>query len=750
MINGLLLYLRFCFILRKNNKFRLVKNMKISLAWVLDHLEHNITDLKSFAADLQDRFNKSVGELESFYYTELKNDMVRGSLGSTKDAWLVKDKSGLRLATYQDLDGSKDGFLPAPYGEEKLFKAGDFADVILEIDNKSLTHRADLWCHYGIAREVGALYGFKLKPLSELPVNISDNAQTGSVKVKIDSSIKNACKSFSAVQIDNVQITPSPFWMVLRLARVGSRSINLPVDLTNYTMLDVGNPLHAFDLKALSSGVIEPKFASNKEKLALLDGKEIELCDQDLIITNGSKPLALAGIMGGLDSGVNDSTKNLLVEAVVFDPGVIRKAALRHKTRTEASSRFEKGLDCSGNILALKQFITKLKEFQPNIMVSSLASLGDKPIEQKIDINLDRFKKILSMDISDQQIIDILKSLHFKVAQKDNSLEVVVPSFRGSREFIHEADVLEEVGRVIGFEKVISSIPKLPLKGWNLERHLKLRSIKDFCAYAGSMQEVSNYPLYDQLWLQELKLDLDTNFKVINPVSEFRFQPVSTLLIHLAQNIFNNLQRDIKVFEVGSVWSLDKNKPIETKKLAVSWLGSEAFFDFKAFFINLFASLGLNVSWSKGENYFFKKDATAQLKLGDKIIGFVGYAAPFIELKVGKPVLIAELDVEPLVNFVPYTQVSPLPKFPVSKLDVSLFVVDKNVAELETVIKNSYNLITGVELIDTMHKPEWGEKKSYTFRYYVTSPDQTLTKEEIGSVQSTVEDNLRSLGATIR
>ena len=208
--------------------------MKISLSWVLDHLDHDVKNLKSFAKDFQEKFNSSIGEMESFEYKVLSKDIFRDNFEG-KDAWLIDD-NGIRLATYKDIGGEKEGILPAPYTDEKIFKAGEFSDIIFDIDNKSLTHRADLWSHYGIAREISAFYGWKLKDINILDIKQSTDNSTGSVKAIVDSKVKAACKKFAVCEVDNIEITPSPFWLLIRLARVGSRSINLTVDLTNYVV----------------------------------------------------------------------------------------------------------------------------------------------------------------------------------------------------------------------------------------------------------------------------------------------------------------------------------------------------------------------------------------------------------------------------------------------------------------------------------------------------------------------------------
>lgn len=723
--------------------------MKISLSWVLDHLDHDVKNLKSFAKDFQEKFNSSIGEMESFEYKVLSKDIFRDNFEG-KDAWLIDD-NGIRLATYKDIGGEKEGILPAPYTDEKIFKAGEFSDIIFDIDNKSLTHRADLWSHYGIAREISAFYGWKLKDINILDIMQSTDNSTGSVKAIVDSKVKAACKKFAVCEVDNIEITPSPFWLLIRLARVGSRSINLTVDLTNYVMLDLGNPMHAFDLKAFSSGIIEPKFL-NGNKLRLLDENEITITSEDLVITDGTNPVALAGIMGGYDSGVTNSTKNILVEVAVFDPGVVRKATVRHKTRTEASSRFEKGLDLNGNLRSLKYYLTLLKNFQPGILINDIVSLGDNAPEQKIEINLSQFKKLLSVDIDNLEIINILEMFGFFTEKIDNNkLIVTVPSFRGMREFSYQADVLEEVGRYLGYNKVINSIPKIELKGWDLETHLKKRKIKDFCAYNGLMNEVSNYPLLDEEWYKSLKFNDELNIEIINPVSEFRYRPINSLIWHLTQNIYNNrASKSLKIFEVAPVWSLKDSNPKEVQKIAFAWLSSEDFYDFKNFFVSLFNMLGLSVYFKPEKKYLFKESATAAMYHNEKLVGHIGYAADFLEKKIEKPFLIAELNLDVLVEKIPENKIKPLAKFPVSKLDVSFFALNKLVKDLEDIIYRSHALINSVELIDSMQKKEWGEKKSYTFRYNIRSDDHTLNKDEIKSIQEFVENNLIKFGVELR
>jgi phenylalanyl-tRNA synthetase beta chain len=749
--------------------------MKLSLNWLLEHLDHqlskNFDSILDFAHDFAKKFNSSIGEMEQFTHLKLNNDLYHGKYLKSeneyaefnvdgqivkiktdlkRNAWLVNDKSW-RLANYQDIFSDKDGILPEPHQNDHNIYKSNFEDIIFEIENKSLTHRADLWSHYGMAREVSALYDWKLKELILDKLATLGN-KTGQISVKLEAKIKAACPKFAVCQIDNIQVIPSPINIVIKLASVGSRSINLPVDLTNYVMLDIGNPMHAFDEKSFTTThLIEPKFAQNGQKLKLLDEKTITLNDQDLIISDSHEPLALAGVMGGFNSGVNSNTKSIILEAAVFDPGVIRKATVRHKTRTEASTRFEKGIDLSGNLTAIRSYITQLKNYLPDIQVNNIVSLGELPADQKIKINLNNFKKKLSIKIDTETIVKILEKLNFKLSNNLDELEVTVPLSRGTREFIYEADILEEIGRYLGFDKVTSSTPKIPLKGWDIEKHLRARHIKDFCAYAGSMNEVSNYPLFDEIWLNELKYKGDDNIYIINPVSEFRFRPVTNLIIHLVQNIYNNrLEKSLKFFEMAPVWNIAHNKPQETKKLAAAWIGVEDFYDFKNFWCGLFNSLGLQIDWQPAENDLFKNGSTAKLIYNEQLLGFVGYAAPFIEAKIGKPILIAEIDLNILISNNLNPKLKPLNKYPISKLDVSFFISNKNVNQLEKLILTANDMISSVELIDTLTKPEWNGKNSYTFRYNVVNQERNLNKDDLQKIMDSVHGKLREIGAEIR
>jgi phenylalanyl-tRNA synthetase beta chain len=755
--------------------------MKLSLNWLLEHLDHqvskNFSSLLNFAQDFAQKFNSSIGEMEKFTHLKLNHDLNHGKYLKSenelaefsidgqiikiktdlkRNAWLVNDQNW-RLANYQDIFSDKDGILPEPHQNDHDVYKSHFEDIIFEIENKSLTHRADLWSHYGMAREISALYDWRLKDLKKDNVDIinfktdSEN-KTGQIMVKFNEKIMAACPKFAVCQIDNIKAIPSPIEIVIKLASVGSRSINLPVDLTNYVMLDIGNPMHAFDKKSFeSTNIIEPKFAENGQKIKLLDEKNITLNDQDLVISDSHDPLALAGVMGGYSSGINSNTTSIILEAAVFDPGVIRKATVRHKTRTEASTRFEKGLDLAGNLTAIETYVTRLKKYLPDIQVFNIISVGNLPDAQKITIKLSEFKKKLSIQIDNHKIIEILNKLNFEVTVNNEELNIKVPLARGTREFIYEADILEEIGRFVGFNNVISSIPKIELKGWDIEKHLRSRHIKDFCAYNGCMNEVANYPLFDEMWLNDLKYHPESNLHIINPVSEFRFRPVNNLIIHLAQNIYNNrLEKSLKLFEVAPVWQINNNQPQENKKLAVAWLGTEDFYDFKNFWLRLFNSLGLNVEWQANEHSLFKNGATARLILNNKTLGYVGYAAPFIETKIGKPLLIAEIDADLLVNDYAHTKLKPLNKFPVSKLDVSFLIADTTVSKLEKLILTAHEMVSKVELIDTMTKPEWHNKISYTFRYNVASHDRNLNKDDLQKIIDIIQYKLKETGAEIR
>ena len=371
---------------------------------------------------------------------------------------------------------------------ESLAKYLKLTDVVLEIDNKSLSNRSDLWGHYGLARELGVIYEAPLKDYSKLlEPEIVEGEESLSVKVE-DSRL---CPRYLALVIGGLEIVESPQWLKNRLQAVGIRPINNIVDLTNYVMLETGQPLHAFDRALVNK--IGVRLAKKNEQLILLDGQEKELSEEMLVITDGEQPVAVAGVMGGKDSGVSLTTNEIILEAANFEAVSIRKTAAQLGVRTEASMRFEKSLDPNLAEIALRRFWSLLKQVAPGAKVISKITDQKKfnLSTEPLSLSLDWINERAGQEIPATKVISILERLGFSLTNNDGELSVLIPSWRAAKDVRLKEDILEEVLRFWGYDNLISSAPKVPLLPPIRLADLALeRKLEDFLS--GSLNLIAN------------------------------------------------------------------------------------------------------------------------------------------------------------------------------------------------------------------------------------------------------------------
>ena len=364
-------------------------------------------------------------------------------------------------------------------------------DWVFEIDNKSINHRPDLWGHYGFARELAAIYGRDL-----LPIVVPTELPTAGKKVNVEIDDKEACPRYCGLVIDGVQSGPSPNELRWQLQAVDQRAINLPVDLTNFVMLDLGQPMHAFDARHVEKTSIRVRRAKDGESITTLDGQKRKLDDKDLLICAGDKPEALAGIMGGEGTMVEDGTTSLFLESANFRASTIRRTTMRLGLRTDASTRFEKAQDPANAETAVHYFLALLQSYCPSAQPAGplVDPEGFSYEAVPLVLRRDRLALKLGVVLEDQQVVDILTSLSFEVATSDEGFVCKVPSFRATKDIAIEDDLIEEVGRMYRYD----NIPEEPLVGTiqppkhNEELFLVRRMIEVSCLELGC-HEVYNY-----------------------------------------------------------------------------------------------------------------------------------------------------------------------------------------------------------------------------------------------------------------
>lgn len=774
--------------------------MKLSIAWIFDHIEGDWKE--QVIPRLIELFNQKTAEIERFtritvnlealtlaqvidisadavtlrssewdvaFDVPFRSDAVEGSW------FLVKRvKEAYVWATPADLGSEKECDIPALHVDE-LWRAGDWKrafeveDYIIEVDNKSITNRPDLWGHRGFAREIAALLDLKFKEeslfFSDISIQELGSAREGSsahCSVELDAG--HAIKRFAAVALPSISYTPSLLWMAHRLLRVESKPIDALVDMTNYVMLDTSQPMHAFDADTIPSHTLVPRFASENEDLILIDGQEIKLNHEDLIITDGKKPLALAGVMGGAASAVSKVTKALLLEAACFDATTIRRSAARHKKRTEASARFEKSLDPNQNVIAIKRYIKLLEDAQISFTCDdAILSLGSVAMPLKISISHEFIQNRIGMTLGSDQIIKILTDLGFGVSLSDeDSYEVIVPTFRSTKDVTIKEDIVEEIGRFIGYGSIPQVLPSKQCAALDLNAVYRLRRIKLLLAQVGHMRELCNYALYDEYFLELMRWDCKQLLEVQSPVSENMRRPVNSLVPHLLKGVHENAQdhHQLRFFEWGRTWTVEGETITEKKSLTGIIFEQKDPIDFyacKALLMQLFTLLRMEVTWHKVDNPeqpWFAPYRTADIHVDGNVVGRAGIA----NFGLLHPLLdrgeafIFELDGDALLAYQePIPLYVPTSKYPEVERDISMLVPKQaTVAEITDIIAQADNTIVAVQLIDFFEKEEWTTQKSLTMRFILHDERKTLTKVEVDSVYERVITALTRLGAEIR
>src|SRR5579859_5302037 len=431
--------------------------MKLSIAWIFDHIK---TDWKQVdIPDLLKKFNLMTAEIEHSYkvaldlslfsiwqVTDVKSDKVvvfstewdkEFSFNKRSDAhpgnmFLITQKG---WATVEDLKSEKEGLFPALTMTDNQMAGAwkndiETEDIILEIDNKAITNRPDMWSHRGFAREMAAILNVELKSLdhflSKHQVKHYEDVVAATPQEPFSVAVKNhtLCKHYAGLYVEEIEAAPSLLWMAYRLARIDARPISAIVDITNYVMFDIGQPMHAFDAQKISTKKIEVTLASSGQHITLLDGSKVELTSQDVVITDSRQPIALAGIMGGASTGVNADTESVFLEAACFDASHIRKTSSRLKIRTEASARFEKMLDPNLNLIAINRFLKLMHESAISMKVSDpIITLGSPPHTHIVEISHQFIESRLGVRIKPDQVKSILEKIDFIVDEVGRSEE---------------------------------------------------------------------------------------------------------------------------------------------------------------------------------------------------------------------------------------------------------------------------------------------------------------------------------------
>ena len=674
--------------------------------------------------------------------SKIRNQESFGMLCSTKELGLGGDAEGIMILP-SDL----------PIGRP-VFEVLGMKDVMYEI---GLTpNRSDCLSVVGVAREVSAMVG---KPLHLPEPDLHESSAHASDKASVIIEDADLCPRYAARLIEGVKIGPSPDWMVRRLETVGMRSINNVVDITNFVMMELGQPLHAFDFNLLRKQRIVVRRAGQGDKFTTLDGQERTLEASDLVICDGVGPVALAGVMGGLDSEVQDDTKDILLESAYFNPVSIRRTSKRLGLHTESSHRFERGTDVDMVPLALDRAAALIADLAGGTIAMGAVDVYPEQIARRtVTITPARTSEVLGLELGVGDISDKLSAIDLKCEPVDGSLLVEIPNFRPDLE--REIDLIEEVARLVGYDQIPVTMPVSSLTCQQLPAHLTLeRKVRDQMTRLGYC-EVINYSFFnagclDRIGLSE-KDPRRQNVRILNPLAEDQSVMRTTLVPSLLETAARNLayrSEDLALFELRPVFqpSDDADLPQESLRLAailcgrrepLGWAQSDVkvdFFDMKGAIEELLSSLRITgMTWnSQSDETYYHPGKSCTLYSGDRLLGTLGEVHPEVlyEFDLGQSAILCDLDVEALFEVGgSKIQFQPLSRFPDVQRD-SAFLVDTGISaqQVLTVLgRVKIKDLEKIELFDVYSGEGIPQgKKSLAIRASYRALDRTLTDELI-------------------
>ncbi len=645
-------------------------------------------------------------------------------------------------------------------------------DILLEIDNKSMTNRPDLWGHYGIAREISALYDL---PLVKFDKFVPDCSEPFAVDIKdID-----RCPRYIGSKIEGLYVKPSPFEIQSRLWRVGLRPINALVDVTNYVMLAVGQPTHAFDADNISGGITVRR-ASDKEELLLLNGKQLALSSDDLVIADSECAVALAGVMGGAKDSILPTTEKVILEVANFESTGIRRTALRYDNRTESSSRYEKAVDPERCDQALALSMKMFRELYPDMKVTAFTDVYPVKLQKKeIDVEISWLERRLGKRISNEDVSKKLGELGFEVSFTETVMHIIVPTWRSTGDVSIKADIMEEVARMYGYENFEPTRIFTSFDGAINQLDIDLvRKIKEYLAFRCGMQEIFTYPWMSDEYVAAILPNTNGVLRLSTPPSPEESYIRSSLLPNICKAVAKNERYygDFSVFEEAQIFR-DENYsspydqreklPTQERHLAGAFAGDQN--GMKDIFLRAKGILESMPRMTHMENFTFERsekpfwaDETVWLNivLDGKKIGDFALLSKKASLACGiknLAVILFELNLDALIPFKSRTNTfEHLPEFPTIEYDVSvLFDVDTKWNMIsETVLKkkNKDSFLQGVKFVDEYKgKGIPDGKKSVTLRLLIGSGAKTLTSDEIETCANTVVKFLtKELGAEAR
>ena len=647
---------------------------------------------------------------------------------------------------------------------ENISDALNLGDTILEIDNKSLSNRPDLWGHYGIARELSVIYNV---PLKELEINKPDSLP----EYKVSIEEKDKCKRYAAVKIEGVNTKESPNWMKTLITNAGMRPINAIVDITNYVMMAVGQPTHAFDSTHVEGEKIVVRNAKENEKLLLLDNNELDLTTDDLVICDESSPLALAGIRGGKKDSILPETTSVVLEVANFSAGTIRKTGKRFAEKTDASIRYEKGIDTQRVDLGISLALELFKEIFPD---SKVVAFKDEYLEATPNNVIDVTKKFLDdrlgKVISNEEITRILTGLGYEVSFDNETYHVVVPTFRSTGDVTLKDDVMGDIARLLGYDSFEKKPLTINFEHAVLQNDVLLeRRLKEYLSYRCGFNEIITYPWIDEKYIDAAGLDKSKMVMLATPPSPEQAYLRASLVPGLLEAISKNLRYfdEFRIYEMTEVFekgeyhesSEDETLPIHKNYLSgaiVKKDAKSAFYEIKGVIESMSSYVHMeSLSFRPCESSsYLDKNAKLDIYLGDTLVGSLGLLSvkTMADSKIKRTnVGIFEINVSKLIPYPSRTnEFKHLPEIPLVEKDLSVLVDDDVTWEkISKMIRNKVSEYSFVEEYRGEQVPTG--KKSVTFKVKLGDGKSTLTSDDINHKLEEITITLnRTCGATIR
>jgi phenylalanyl-tRNA synthetase beta chain len=694
--------------------------------------------------------------------TKIRGEQSEGMLCSEEELGIGEDAAGIMSLA----DNLKLG--------EDLATALKLTDTVFDIG--ITPNRSDCLSIIGIAREIAAITGGEFRSPE---IRISESVENISTLTSVRIMDPDLCPRYVARMIKNIKIGPSPAWLRMRLESIGLRAINNIVDITNFVMMEMGQPLHAFDFRYLEEGRIVVRRAEEGEQFISLDGKTRTLCSDTLMICDGIKPVAVAGVMGGLNSEVQDDTDTVLLESAYFNPSSIRRTSKRLGMGTDAAYRFERGIDPEGLLRAADRAAQLMAELSGGEVVNGYIDEYPLKIEQagNIILRTERVKAMLGASVKTDEIRKILSSLGMNIEEREFGFSVTPPSYRV--DIAIETDLIEEIARLHGYERIPESLPEIKIQPDQEVRKRALDFSRDVLTSDG-YTEVINYSFTSPVSAEVLMLadsDERRNFvHILNPLTEDQSIMRTTLIYGLLQNLQKNLNvgnTNVRIFEKGRVF-IGKGTnvlPLEKEKICglISgtryeslWAGKGESVDFYAVkgavekLFEILRTAGVSYIASSSEP-FLHPGRACKLVRKDEPVGFIGEIHPdvLMKLDIKAKALVFEIDFDSLISdFQEKLSFKEIPRFPPSFRDAS-FLVNRDL-EAEQIINlagvDHQELLEKIEIFDVyMGKNIPENAKSIALRFTYRSPEKTLTDDDVNPIHTNLVKKIAdATGAKIR